>query len=148
MQFREQGKKIQCIRSVYDPSAKRSHQTVAESFGRWTDKLPSAESLPKLTADEYQELSAWFASRQAAKAERTNSFRARYGGQQLVELATAITSNAGDLTADQAAAIWNGLAAVGKSLRRAGHPKPKRGKPVEAGTIDMLYHSEKDAGAN
>jgi hypothetical protein len=56
VQFREQGKKIQCIRSTYDPASKRSHQKV---FDHWADKLPSA-GLEELTDAERQELAAWF----------------------------------------------------------------------------------------
>ena len=37
MQFREQGKKIQCIRSTYDPATKRSHQKVIAAFDRCKD---------------------------------------------------------------------------------------------------------------
>ena len=53
MQFREQGKKIQCIRSAYDPATKRSHQKVIAAFDRWADKLPSDE-LADLTDAERQ----------------------------------------------------------------------------------------------
>ena len=74
MQFREQGKKIQCIRSTYDPASKRSHQKVVASFDRWADKLPSV-GLEELTDTERQELAAWFDARQSAKAERVNNPR-------------------------------------------------------------------------
>ena len=67
MQFREQGKKIQCIRSTYDPASKRSHQKVVAAFDRWADKLPSA-GLDDLTDAERLELVAWFDARQAVKA--------------------------------------------------------------------------------
>ena len=75
MQFREQGKKIQCIRSTYDPASKRSHQKVIAAFDRWADKLPSA-GLDDLTDAERLELVAWFDARQAVKAERMNQYRA------------------------------------------------------------------------
>ncbi|EBW0484423.1 hypothetical protein R088_24570 [Salmonella enterica subsp. enterica serovar Heidelberg] len=138
MQFREQGRKVQCIRSVYDPAVKRSHQKVVASFDRWADTLPD---LPELTDDERREAAEWFGARQAAKAERTNSFRARYGGQTLADLAAAIQAAPGELTPEQAAAIWHGMAVVGKALRKAGHPKPKgqRGRPRDTATIDLLY---------
>ena len=54
MQFREQGKKIQCIRSTYDPASKRSHQKVVAAFDRWADKLPSVE-VADLTDAEFGE---------------------------------------------------------------------------------------------
>ena len=104
MQFREQGKKIQCIRSTYDPASKRSHQKVIAAFDRWADKLPSA-GLDDLTDAERLELVAWFDARQAVKAERMNQYRASIGGQTLADLADAIRA-AGTLTDDQAAAVW------------------------------------------
>ena len=79
MQFREQGKKIQCIRSTYDPASKRSHQKVIAAFDRWADKLPSA-GFDDLTDAERLELVAWFDARQAVKAERMNQCRASSGG--------------------------------------------------------------------
>lgn len=124
MQFREQGKKIQCIRSTYDPASKRSHQKVVAAFDRWADKMPSAE-VADLTDAERQDLVAWFEARQSAKAERMNHYRASSAGLTLDDMAKAI-STAENLTDNQAAAVWQGLADVAKALRKAGHPKPKR----------------------
>ena len=61
MQFREQGKKIQCIRSTYDPTSKRSHQKVVGAFDRWADKLPSAV-LAELTDAERAHLAELIAT--------------------------------------------------------------------------------------
>ena len=148
MQFREQGKKIQCIRSTYDPASKRSHQKVVASFDRWADKLPSV-GLEELTDAERQELAAWFDARQSAKAERMNQYRASIGGQTLADLADAIRA-AGTLTDDQAAAVWRGLADVAKALRKAGHPKPKRERPAPValpGQADLLADAAEPAPA-
>ena len=139
MQFREQGKKIQCIRSTYDPASKRSHQKVIAAFDRWADKLPSA-GFDDLTDAERLELVAWFDARQAVKAERMNQYRASSGGRTLSDLAESIRA-AGTLTDDQAAAVWRGLADVAKALRNAGHPKPKRersARVAQPGQADLL----------
>ena len=85
-------------------------------------------------------MAAWFDARQSAKAERTNQYRVSTAGQTLADLADAIRV-AGTLTDDQAAAVWRGLAAVGKALRKAGHPKPKRERPAPValpGQADLL----------
>lgn len=148
MQFREQGKKIQCIRSTYDPASKRSHQKVVGAFDRWADKLPSV-GLEGLTDTERQELAAWFDARQSAKAERMNQYRASIGGQTLADLADAIRA-ASTLTDDQAAAVWRGLADVAKALRKAGHPKPKRERPAPValpGQADLLADAAEPAPA-
>ena len=146
MQFREQGKKIQCIRSTYDPASKRSHQKVVASFDRWAVELPP---LPELTDAERVEASEWFAARQAAKAERMNQYRASVGGLTLADLADAIRAG-GALTDDQAAAVWRGLADVAKALRKAGHPKPKRQRPAPValpGQADLLADAAEPAPA-
>lgn len=146
MQFREQGRKVQCIRSAYDPAVKRSHQKVVASFDRWAVELPP---LPELTDSERVEASEWFAARQAAKAERANRYRASYGGQTLAELAEAIQTAGTDLTPEQAASIWQGMAAVGKALRKAGHPKPKRARAGRGeGTIGLFYQADEPTSAN
>lgn len=148
MQFREQGKKIQCIRSTYDPASRRSHQKVVASFDRWADKLPSV-GLEELTDAERQELTAWFDARQSVKAERMNQYRASIGGQTLTDLADAIRAG-GTLTDDQAAAVWRGLAGVAKALRKAGHPKPKRQRPAPValpGQADLLADAAEPAPA-
>lgn len=139
MQFREQGNKIQCIRSTYDPASKRSHQKVVSTFDRWTDKIPSV-GLESLTDAERQALAVWFDARQVAKVDRINQYRARIGGKTLADLADAVRG-AGVLTDDQAAAVWRGLADVANALRKAGHPKPKRERsaPVTLpGQADLL----------
>ena len=149
MQFREQGKKIQCIRSTYDPASKRSHQKVVGAFDRWADKLPSA-GLEELTDAERQELAAWFDARQSAKAERMNQYRVSIGGQTLADLADAIRVSAATLTDDQAAAVWRGLADVAKALRKAGRPKPKRERPAPValpGQADLLADAAEPAPA-
>lgn len=139
MQFREQGKKIQCIRSNYDPAAKRSHQKVVAAFDRYADKMPSAD-VADLTEEERQELAVWFGQRQTIRTASMSQYRARSGGQTLDDLAKAISA-AENLTAEQAAAVWHGLADVAKALRKAGHPKPKRERPapvVLSGQADLL----------
>lgn len=140
MQFREQGKKIQCIRSTYDPTSKRSHQKVVGAFDRMADKLPSA-GLEELTDAERQELASWFDARQSSKALQADRFRVIMAAKSLADLGAAIQSAADTLTDDQAAALWRGLADVGKALRKAGHPKPKRESSASVavpGQADLL----------
>lgn len=148
MQFREQGKKIQCIRSTYDPASKRSHQKVVAAFDRWTDKLPSAE-LDDLTDTERQELVAWFEAKQAKRDASRQQWRVGDAPRTLADLADAIRV-ADALTADHAAAVWRGLADVAKALRKAGHPKPRRERPApvaQPGQADLLADAAEPAPA-
>lgn len=148
MQFREQGKKIQCIRSTYDPASKRSHQKVVAAFDRWTDKLPSA-GLDDLTDTERQELVAWFEAKQAKRDASRQQWRVGDAPRTLADLADAIRA-ADALTADHAAAVWRGLADVAKALRKAGHPKPRRERPApvaQPGQADLLADAAEPAPA-
>ena len=146
MQFREQGKKIQCIRSTYDPASKRSHQKVVAAFSRWADSLPS-DGLEELTEAERAELLAWFDAKQTqAKASR-QQWQASTAPRTLADLAAAIQA-ADTLTTAQADAVWRGLGEVAKALRKAGHPKPKRERPapaVPAGQADLLAEAVEPA---
>lgn len=127
MQFREQGRKVQCIRSTYDPAVKRSHQKVIAAFDRWAEELPSSE-LEALTDAERKELAAWFEARQAKRSATRQRWQIQDAPRTLSGLAEAIRA-AEALSNEQAAAIWTGLSLVGKALRKAGHPKPKRQGP-------------------
>ncbi len=126
MQFREQGKKVQCIRSSYDPVSKRSHQKVAATFDRLADQMPAVEVV-NLTDGERQALAVWFNARQWVKAERLKQQRASIAGETLAELAESIRGG-GCLSVEQAGTVWRGMDAIAKALRRAGHPKPKRAR--------------------
>lgn len=148
MQFREQGKKIQCIRSTYDPASKRSYQKVVASFNRWADSLPSDE-LKGLTEAERAELVEWFDARRAKAQASRQQWKVNDAPRTLADLAESIRA-VDTLTAAHAAKIWAGLADVGKALRKAGHPKPKRERPAPAalpGQADLLADAAEPAPA-
>ena len=106
MQFREQGKKIQCIRSTYDPTSKRSHQKLVSTFDRCADKLPSV-GLEGLTDAERQELGAWFDARQTVKAEQMNQYRVMSAASLLAQLGGSIKATGATMTDKEAAATWS-----------------------------------------
>ena len=148
MQFREQGKKIQCIRSTYDPATKRSHQKVVASFNRWADSLPS-DGLEGLTEAERAELVEWFAAKQAKAQASRQQWKVGDAPRALSDLAEAIRA-ADALDAAHAAKIWAGMADVAKALRKAGHPKPKRQRPAPValpGQADLLADAAEPAPA-
>lgn len=148
MQFREQGKKIQCIRSTYDPASKRSHQKVVAAFERWADKVPSVK-VADLTDAERQELAAWFEARQSVKAERMNQYRVTSAASTLVQLGESIKAAGAAMADAEVALTWRALTDVAKALRKAGHPKPKRERlaPVVSGQADLLAEAVEPAPA-
>ena len=148
MQFREQGKKIQCIRSTYDPATKRSYQKVVASFNRWADSLPS-DGLEGLTEAERAELVEWFAAKQAKAQASRQQWKVGDAPRTLADLAESIRA-ADTLTADHAAKIWAGMGELAKALRKAGHPKPKRERTAPAalaGQADLLAEAAEPAPA-
>ncbi|GHU34519.1 hypothetical protein AGMMS50256_28250 [Betaproteobacteria bacterium] len=143
MQFREQGKKIQCIRSIYDPISKRSHQKVITAFPRYSDSFPSTDLLADLSDEEKKLLDRWWADRQARNAADIQHRRTQYAGVTLSDLAEAIKA-CPEMTEEEAATAWSGLVAVAKALRKSGHPKPKRQPPVvELKQSRQLYSDKK-----
>lgn len=142
MQFRIQGKKLQCIRSTYDPASKRSHQKVVAALSRWADKY-SSDEVVELTPAELAELDAFLSKKREANQQSTHDLAVwsatRSTDQTTLEtLADAITTQ--PINDQQAATIWRGLSAVSKALKKAGYPKPKQQKAPSApeGQGDLL----------
>lgn len=141
MQIREQGKRIQCIRATYDPSIKRSRQTVVASFSRWADKLPSAE-LAALTDDERAEVSAWWAEYRRKSESSLMLYTVRSMARTLAAQADALTAAAAAvtelpaLTVAQSDELWEQIARLQKALKKAGHPRPRRSAPAKPAALD------------
>lgn len=125
MQIREQGRKIQCIRTVYDKAIGRGRQVVVATVPRWsTSLMPSEDGLVNLTDAEREQLAEFLAKRRADSEESTNRYTAMSAETWLVTLAKAVREGQ-TLRPEQAEAIWQGMGEVGKALRKAGYAKPK-----------------------
>lgn len=137
MQIREQGRKIQCIRSTYDPAIKRSRQTVVASLPLYCER-PVREQLPELTDDEAAQLITWWEARRERWVARSARVRVGMLGQGLEDMVMAVELAAdGTLSAEQAAQAWEQIARLQKALKKAGHPRPKRPAPAaKAAALD------------
>lgn len=132
MQIREQGRKYQCIRTVYDKALGRGRQVVVASIPRWsTSLMPSEDGLSKLTEAEREQLEAFLAERRADAEESNRRYTAMSADSWLATLAKSIKDGQ-QLRPEQAAAIWQGMADVAKSLRKAGYEKPKATRKTKA----------------
>lgn len=125
MQFREQAKKIQFIRSIYNPVTKRCDQKMVGSMSRYTGEIPSADQLAMLTDMERLDLSNYLAAKKA-KSEKTMHWSAVYHAHERLSVITDAILADEPVKDEQAAAIWAGIAALSKALKKAGHPKPAR----------------------
>lgn len=131
MQIREQGRKIQCIRTVYDKAIGRGRQVVVATLPRWsTSLMPSEDGLAKLTEAEREQLEAFLAQRRADAEESNSRYTAMSASSWLATLAKSIKEGQ-QLRPEQAEAIWQGMAEVAKSLRKAGYAKPKATRKVK-----------------
>lgn len=141
MQFRIQGQRIQCIRSVYDTDTKRCKQHLIVSFPKWSDKIP-ADDLADLTPEEHEELKVWWANRQSEKEASFNRVYVRSSASDIARMVRSISTEDGasELTEDLTSSLWQQITELQKALRKAGHPRPKATKktPVSKDQGDLL----------
>lgn len=130
MQFREQAKKVQCIRSVYSPEKKRCEQKLIATFPRWSITCPQ---LPDLTEAENAELKAWFEARSSQQQASENKYLASSAGRQFIKIAEAIALNGSSYSANQVNEIWEGMTAIRRAMKKAGHVKSRTAKIKKAG---------------
>lgn len=125
MQIREQGRKIQCIRTVYDKAIGRGRQVVVATVPRWsTSLMPSEDGLVNLTEAEREQLAEFLAKRRAESEESNSRYTVMSADSWMATLAKAVREGQ-TLRPEQADAIWQSMGEVAKALRKAGHAKPK-----------------------
>ena len=141
MQFRIQGQRIQCIRSVYDTDTKRCKQHLIVSFPKWSDKIP-ADDLADLTPEEHEELKVWWANRQSEKEASFNRVYVRSSASDMARMVRSISTEDGasELTEDLTSSLWQQITELQKTLRKAGFPRPKatRKTPISKNQHDLL----------
>ncbi|THT98394.1 hypothetical protein E9531_14360 [Lampropedia puyangensis] len=128
MQIREQGRKIQFIRSEYQPELKRSTSKVITSCAKYATAL-SEEELELLTPEERAQAKAYFEKRQQDNA----NWRRNYSVQSLHEAlqqTIAHLKEGNQLDAAYADSLWQAMAVLQKGLKKAGHVKPVRPKSI------------------
>lgn len=146
MQIREQGRKFQCIRTVYDKALGRGRQVVVASIPRWsTSLMPSEDGLAQLTEAEREQLEAFLAKRRADAEESNRRYTAMSADSWLATLAKSIKDGQ-QLRPEQAHAIWQGMAEVAKSLRKAGYEKPKAPRKTKAQPETMTPANDEPSG--
>lgn len=139
MQIREQGKQVQLIRSIYDPTKKRCNQSVFCHFPRryaylsasLTDYL-SAEQIELLSADEAKLLSDWLKTKSDKNLSDDREFRIRLADSTIDLLADAISS--AGLTEDSATKIYESIDRLKKAIKKSGFSKKR--KCVSGGQSD------------
>lgn len=146
MQIREQGKKVQLIRSPYDPEKKRCVQKLAHSFPRSysyssadLDKYLSAEQIADLSDEEKQELTTWLTERSDKNLADSRKSSIELAAHFADQLTDNISSDVVALTEKQAVRIWDAMDKLAKAMKKAGYKKPaiKAASAAQAGSADQ-----------
>ena len=149
MQIKERGKKVVCIKTEYVPEKKRTYgRQVASQDSHLT--TVSEEVCRQLDKKDVDELQKWLDDR--AKKEEVDNIRRRLSIAAVVTAGAAYALDEGlgeDLDAEQAAAIWAGIAKLQRALKKAGHPRPRQSKrqpakqAVDTQQADIFQSGEK-----
>lgn len=126
MQIREQGKKLQFIRSTYQPELKRSTSQLVATCSKYASALPADEAA-KLQPEELEQVKAYFEKKAADQA----AWSVKYAVDGLPATLAQVVQYLGDggeLKPEKAGEIWAGLAVLQKALKKAGHPRPAKPK--------------------
>lgn len=128
MQIREQGKKVQLIRSPYDREKKRCVQVVAHTFERRYSYSSadlsiylSAEQLADLSDSERAQLSDWIKAKADKQTADGRKNAIMFADVSIIRAADAILSDGVDEA--QAAKIWGAVERLGRALKKAGRPR-------------------------
>lgn len=123
MQIREQGRRIQLIRSEYDPTVKRSRQTVITTLPRYggTTSIPQ-DVRELLSSEEANHVESWLARREQDAQARGLAASVTLGSASLHRIADGLAAGHG--SAKEIAAIETAITTLRKELRaRKRHDK-------------------------
>lgn len=129
MQIREQGRKVQLIRSPYSKELKKCVSHVAHTFERHKarsgsmDQCLSVEQIADLSDAEKIQLSDWLKRKMDESLSFNRSSSIRSSAYTLSELADAISSDGVD--EKTANVIYQKIDNLLKALKKSGHKKPK-----------------------
>ena len=141
MQFRIQGKKIQCLRYEHDPEQNRKRQVMVASFPTTMYHLPE-DGLSDFSAAEIQEFKAWLSDRLNRVEDR--DALAYIDAFDMLSKSIVRGINLEEMNVERSESLWNGIAAIAKALRKADYPKPVAQKvpakphPGQADLLDDL----------
>jgi len=126
MQFREKGRKLQCIRSEYIPERKRTVGRIVASQDKYLTTV-SNEVCQQLEKEEFDSLKKYLSNREEKRTADKLEFRLSYLDGMLNETVEAleVDSIRNGLSTEQAARIWAAHERLSKALRRHGFKKPK-----------------------
>ncbi|MGJ8690813.1 MAG: hypothetical protein ACSHXZ_14985 [Gammaproteobacteria bacterium] len=126
MQFRIKGSRVQCIRSKYCPTRKRSFGKVIASQASYLKSI-SEEIGDCLANNERDEFQSWLDSRNEEKDRQSAIDRVEFGKHSIEAIAVALEMDAAIAVLDQskASAFYNTIDRLTQKLRKAGYTRKK-----------------------
>lgn len=133
MQIREKGKRVLCIRTVYDTDKRRGISQQLLSFPYYTDSITEITDekeraqLAELRPEEREELIAWLAKRAEEKALRLNIYRVKGIASLLNDAIQSLKDPEAVAALDEAQAneAWLKIRELQQALKAAGFKRPK-----------------------
>ena len=126
MQFRLMGKRIQCIRTNYNPNTKKTEPIMVCSISSSTVAIPEPlGDLEKLTEQELLELKG-FLNYHSRNLEYQRLATAFYSAPAILQdTCSYIGFSSSEITEEWADMVWNSIDKIRKELKAYGFPKPK-----------------------
>ncbi|MCP3713133.1 hypothetical protein M3I54_40705 [Paraburkholderia sp. CNPSo 3274] len=124
MHFREQGKVLQLIRTIYDPTVGRGRQSVVAKIPKHTYELPvDIEAL--LTPEERIQATDYLVTLKAGREKTTNSNTVDYGYVRIERIVTALQAGAKP-SEPNTERLWAVIGRLQRALTKAGCARPKK----------------------
>ena len=133
MQFKRQGNKIQIL--AYTGYNKEKRRGMVDMIGSLDVRgfAPSVGLMDKLTDEQKEEVQAYIETERQKNAKQDHRIFASVAASTIRRIIEGIDAGeSGD--AAWAAEVWAAMDTLGKSLRKAGHPKPARPKKQKPAT--------------
>lgn len=132
MQFRHVGKRIQCIRSIYNKETKKCEQKQICSIPDTTTAITEPLGvLADLTSQELNDLAVFLQNRNANA--RSEELKQLYENAPilLVDLSEIIKNNPDWINQEWINLIWERIALLQKSLKKSDFSKPQKNNSTE-----------------
>lgn len=130
MQFKDTKGRIQVLKYVgYNKDKKRAEVKMVGSLCKYTFS-PTDGLIESLTAGEKEELQSYIKEKRQSKEKENRQSAVENAGYALNRVADSLGHDDITVSPEKAAEIWAALELVTKAMKKAGHTKPKREKPV------------------
>lgn len=129
MQIREQGRKIQLIRTYYISEKKRTQGKVFGSFDRKLSEIP-CDIYEKLTSEEVEQLEYYLSERERRQDIESLKDCLLHADENIGLAAKALSVDelAASLTLEKAESIFSAIDELKKELKRAGYKRRSESK--------------------